>query len=241
MATVSQLEATFDLSAAAQVTNPQKGDIEKLNKRLDWQTDNATRGLQFVPLNLAPDSLRLLVFTDSSFANNPDHSSQIGYVIVLTDKHDNANILHWSSTKCKRITRSVLASELYGMAHGFDTRASIKYTIELILQIENLPLALCTDSKSLYECLVKLGTTQEKRLMIDILYLRQAYERRLITKIVWIDGTTNLADAMMKLKPCQGLKDLIDTNKINIKLTGWVERGNDEEKGVPVGWNRGHE
>ena len=38
---------------------------------------------------------------------------------------------------------------------------------------------------------------------------------------------------MTKSKPCQGLKDLIDTNKINIKLTGWVERGNDEEKGVP--------
>jgi hypothetical protein len=112
------------------------------------------------------------------------------------------------------------------MAHGFDTGASIKHTIELILQIDNLPLMLCTDSKSLYECLVKLGTTQEKRLMIDILCLRQAYERRLITEIVWIDGTTNPADAMTKSKPCQGLKDLIDTNKINIKLTGWVERGN---------------
>jgi hypothetical protein len=119
------------------------------------------------------------------------------------------------------------------MAHGFDTGVSIKNIIELILKINNLPLMLCTDSKSLYECLVKLGTTQEKHLMINILCLRQAYERRLITKIVWIDGTTNPADAVMKSKPCQGLKDLIDTNKINIKLTGWVERGNDEEKGVP--------
>jgi hypothetical protein len=135
--------------------------------------------------------------------------------------------------KCKHITWSVLASELYGMAHGFDTGASIKHTIELILQIDNIPLMLCTDSKSLYECLVKLGTTQEKLLMMDILCLRQAYERHLITEIVWIDGTTNPADAMTKSKPCQGLRDLIDTNKINIKLTGWVERGNNEEKGVP--------
>ena len=69
--------------------------------------------------------------------------------------------------------------------------------------------------------------------MIDILCLCQAYKRRLITEIVWIDGTTNPADAMTKSKPCQGLKDLIDINKINIKLTGWVERGNNEEKGVP--------
>jgi hypothetical protein len=94
------------------------------------------------------------------------------------------NILHWSSTKYKCITRSVLASELYRMAHGFDTGASIKNTIELILKINNLPLALCTDLKLLYKCLVKLGTTQEKCLMIDILCLCQTYERRLITEII---------------------------------------------------------
>src|SRR5204863_5653797 len=116
---------------------------------------------------------------------------------VLANKHDKANIIHWSSIKCKRVTRSVLASELYGMAHGFDAGATIKSTVERILQID-LPLLLCTDSKSLYDCLVKLGTTQEKRLMVDLMCLRQSYERREITEIKWIDGNTNPADAMTK-------------------------------------------
>ena len=48
--------------------------------------------------------------------------------------------------------------------------------IDRILEIE-VPLVVYIDSKSLYECLVKLGTTREKRLMIDVIYLRQAYER----------------------------------------------------------------
>ena len=61
------------------------------------------------------------------------------------------------------------------MAHGFDIGATIKSTIDKILQV-NLPLILYTDSKSLYDCLVRLGTTQEKRLMIDVMCLRQAYE-----------------------------------------------------------------
>jgi hypothetical protein len=65
----------------------------------------------------------------------------------------------------------VLASKLYAIAHGFDINASIKSTIDKVLGIE-LPLVLCTDSKSLYDYLVKLGTTQEKRLIIDIMCLR---------------------------------------------------------------------
>lgn len=68
------------------------------------------------------------------------------------------------------------------MAHGFDIGAAIKSTVDRILQV-NLPLVLATDSKSLYDCLVRLGTTQEKRLMVDVMCLRQAYERRQITEV----------------------------------------------------------
>jgi hypothetical protein len=220
IATVSQPEAAFDLSFAAQVINPKEEHAKQLNKRLQWQIDHPTRGLRFVQLNI--QSLKLMVYTDASFANNQDLSSQIGFVIVLSDGNK-ANILHWSSIKCKRVTRSVLASELYAMAHGFDAGAVVKSTIEAILQIR-LPLILCTDSKSLYDCLVKLGTTQEKRLMVDLMCLRQSYERREIAEVRWIDGNNNPADAMTKAKPCAALKDLIDTNTVNIQATQWVER-----------------
>jgi hypothetical protein len=221
IASVSQPEASFDLSFAAQMSNPDQLDIKALNKRLQWQLDNQTRGLRFVKLDC--NSLKLLVFTDSSFANNKDHSSQIGYVLVLADKDNKANVIHWSSVKCKRVTRSVLASELYAMAHGFDIGACAKATVQRILQIE-LPLILCTDSKSLYDCLVKLGTTQEKRLMIDILCLRQLYERREIAEVKWISGTSNPADALTKSKASTALKQLIDTNTVQLQTVEWVER-----------------
>jgi len=227
IATVCQPEAAFDLSFAAQVINPKEEHAKYLNKRLQWQIDNPSRGLRFIQLD--KDSLKLIVFTDSSFANNQDLSSQIGFVITLADKNNRANIIHWSSIKCKRVTRSVLAAELYGMAHGFDIGAAIKATIEKILQI-SLPLILCTDSKSLYDCLVKLGTTREKRLMVDLMCLRQSYERREIAEVKWIDGNSNPADAMTKSKPCQALKDLIDTNTVKLKVTEWVEREENVER-----------
>jgi hypothetical protein len=103
-------------------------------------------------------TLKLLVFTDASFTNNKDLLSQIGYVIILANASNNANTIHWSLVKCKRVTRSVLASELYAMAYGFDITGAIKATIDKILNI-NLPLVLCTNLKSLYDYLVKLGTT----------------------------------------------------------------------------------
>src|SRR6266536_1720458 len=183
--------------------------------------DNLTRGLMFVLLNIY--SLNLIVFTDASFANNKDLSSQIGFVIVLMDQNWTVNIIHWSSIKCKRVTRSVLASELYALAYGFDIRAAIKSTIEKILHTILL-LVLCTDLKSLYDCLVKLGTTQEKRLMVDLMCLQQSYKRQEIAKIKWIDGNSNPTDAMTKSKPCQALRDLIDTNTVKLEVTRWVER-----------------
>jgi hypothetical protein len=222
IASVCQPEAAFDLSFAAQVIDPKLEDFKTLNKRIQWQIDNHSRGLKYVKLD--EDSLRLIVFTDASYANNNDKSSQIGFVIVLADKNDNANIIHWSSIKCKRVTRSVLASELYAMAHGFDTGIVLKTTLEKILD-KPLPIIVCTDSKSLYDCLVRLGTTQEKRLMVDVMCLRQSYERRQITEVKWIAGDTNPADAMTKgTKACSALTDLINTNKVNLSVTGWVER-----------------
>ena len=109
-------------------------------------------------------------------------SSQIGYVICLANATSKANIIHWSLIKCKQVTRSILASELYGMAHRFDIGVVIKATLGKMLG-SAVSLILCTDSKSLYDCLVKLGTTQEKQLMVDVMSLRQSYKRREITEI----------------------------------------------------------
>ena len=68
IASMTQPEASFDLSFAAQVSDPDEQSIKSLNKRLQWQIDNAKRALRFVRLDM--DSLRIVLFADSSFANN---------------------------------------------------------------------------------------------------------------------------------------------------------------------------
>ena len=68
------------------------------------------------------------------------------------------------------------------MAYSFDIGAAIKATVKLQFNI-SLLLILCTDSKLIYKCLIKLGTTQEKRLIINIMYLYQSYKRRKIAEV----------------------------------------------------------
>ena len=103
------------------------------------------------------------------------------------------------------------------MAHGFDMGTSLKATLDAILpSFAPIPLVICTDSKSLFDCIVKLGTTQEKRLMIDVMSLRQSYERREIAECRWIEGSSNPVDTMTKKTPCAALKMLIDANRVSI-------------------------
>ena len=56
------------------------------------------------------------------------------------------------------------------MAHGFNMGAIIKLTINLVLNT-TIPLIICTDLKSLYNYLIRLNTTQKKRLIVDFMCL----------------------------------------------------------------------
>ena len=85
------------------------------------------KGLTFIKLDVK--TLRIIAFTDSSFANNKDLSSQIDYVIVLANNQNNANIIHWQSIKCRQVTRSVLAFELYTLSLRFNVTVTIKFTM----------------------------------------------------------------------------------------------------------------
>lgn len=236
VASLCQPEAAYDLSVAAQNQEPTDADYTLLNARLDWQIRNMGRGLNYVPLDLA--TAKLIVFPDGSFANNKDLSSQLGYIAVLANEAKvgdayeiYGNAVHWRSTKCKRVTRSVLASEIYGMVNGFDMGIAMLTTLRMVtseLGLPAIPLVLATDSYSLYECLVKLGTTDEKRLMIDLMALRQSYERREISTVRWINGLDNPADALTKGTPNKALERLISTNRLIVRVEGFVERPEDE-------------
>jgi hypothetical protein len=89
------------------------------------------------------------------------------------------------------VTKNVLTLEIYGMVGGIDILFAIGFTLTIIikqLRLFTILIIVCTDSYSLYECLVKLGTIKEKRLIIDIMAIRESYENRELFEIRWING-----------------------------------------------------
>jgi hypothetical protein len=80
----------------------------------------------------------------------------------------------------------VLALKIYDMIGGIDMSFTISFTLTIIIKQLGFPIILiivCTDSYSFYECLVKLGITKEKRLIINIIIIRKSYENRELFKI----------------------------------------------------------
>jgi hypothetical protein len=72
------------------------------------------------------------------------------------------------------------------MITGIDIIYTIGSILKLIitqLEFPDIVIIIYTDSYSFYECLVKLGTTKEKHLIIDIITLRQSYEHKELFEI----------------------------------------------------------
>jgi hypothetical protein len=72
------------------------------------------------------------------------------------------------------------------MVAGVDIIYAIGSILKLItiqLELPDIIIIVCTDSYSFYKYLVKLGTTKEKRLMIDIIALQQSYKRKKLFEI----------------------------------------------------------
>ena len=164
------------------------------------------------------------VFADASFASNRDLTSQLGYVILLVDRNKNCSIMSWSSVKCKRVTRSVLAAELFAIAHAYDAGFAIRHSICKLLG-KDVHLRVFTDSKTLFDSIVTLCSMTEKRLLIDIAGLREAYRNGELSNLGWIRSGNNPADALTKDKRESTLHRLLTSKVLDIPIAQWITSG----------------
>ena len=185
---------------------------------------NIDRGIKYITLNL--EQVKLFIFINGSFTNNKNFSSYTSYLIILINKTKGTdefaikgNLIHYSSIKSKRVTKSILAFKIYKIVRGVNIAIAINIIIKMIIRklgfLQTL-IIVCTDLYLLYKYLVKLSTTKEKRLIINIMALYQLYKRREIIKIQWINRKDNPANTITKSTPNKALGEFVDFNQLSI-------------------------
>ncbi len=136
------------------------------------------RGIIFSKLDI--NSIQVRGYADAGFATNSDLTSQIAMLVLLMDNFGNANIIHYASWKIRRVVRSTLAAEVYVVSACHDYCLALAFDLSTMLE-RQIPVYLMTDAKSIFDTITKLSGVTEKRLMIDIVAVRQPYSSGEIT------------------------------------------------------------
>lgn len=104
-----------------------KAEFTILRNVITHLRSSPTLGQSYVNTNL--ERARLALFNDARFGNSKKDKSQLKYIIILADEEDNTNIIHFESSRCQHVTRSVMANEVHALVLGFDATFSLKYLI----------------------------------------------------------------------------------------------------------------
>ena len=211
--------AAYLSAQLSQVTKSsfESSDVKNLNKAISVLRNDSF--ITFPKLDIS--SVAVVGYSDASFATNKDNSSQLGMVVLLKDKDDNAALIHYTSWKCRRVTRSILAAEVHAFAACFDYCITLAYDLSAILAF-HVPVLMFTDSKCLFDTITKLSTVSEKRLLIDISALRESYACGELTNVAHVSSENNLADPFTKNTTSPILDELLNSGKLSHPISQWI-------------------
>lgn len=118
IASVCRPDLSFVFSSCSRNTNPDATSIEKLNKVIQYAIVSELFLFSYVRLD--PDTVSRSVLSDAIFALNPHMTPQVGFLILLSDRNGSFKLINYTSSKCTRVIRSVLADKLYSAVRAFD-------------------------------------------------------------------------------------------------------------------------
>lgn len=193
--------------------------VKLLNAAIQRIKAEQKLGLQVHDLN--KESMKIIAYSDASFANMTNLRTQLRFALFLSYDTNRINWLHYRSYKFKRVVRSVLAGEPHAFVDPFDVSFALRHVLSEIVN-QQVPLNTVTDSESIFKIIVQSSTTTEKRLMIDLQACREAYDEGCIDNVGWVRSEYNVADCFTKMNKADFIQDIMRSGQLQNVLFQWI-------------------
>lgn len=132
--------------------NYKEASIKTIYNIINHITSAPGKGLKYK--QLGPESLLITVLSEGSFRGNDVRSSQVGYIIFLTDKYKNANVIVYRRIKSRHVLTSVLGAETFALVDALDVAILVQHDLRSILKIP-LKIIVLTDSAILFNLMIR--------------------------------------------------------------------------------------
>ena len=211
----TRLDCQFESSQLVQITEDiidmnQTEYLKRLNRAVNLSITHRY-SLKFPKLHLK--SLRVIGFSDSSFANNDDISSQLGYICFMGEETERAIPIVFNSYKSRGVTRSPMAGEVIAFSDMFDVAGTMSEEVGFFVN-RRTPVQLFTDSKILFDVISKGSGSSEKRMMFDIAAARQGFKAKVISDIGFVRSSKHSADGLIKVLSQENLNHPLATDRL---------------------------
>ena len=144
----------------------------------------------------------IVAFSDAATKKIDNAFSVAGHIVFIVNKvNNNATPITWSSKKIERVVNSSLGAETLGVTKLIGTLYFIKQIYKQMYgsKLGDIPCVTFVDSKDLYEAVHNIKNVQDKRLLGDILQIKQAIAiDNIITELRLLPGSEMLADPLTK-------------------------------------------
>lgn len=127
------------------------------------------------------------------------------------------------SKKSKRVVCLFAIERVHAFIDEFVALFGVSADLELILGYKS-KVVMSTDSKQLFDAMVKGKHTTERRLMADVVAARHLYKRFDITAVAIVRRFDNPSDSIGKVRFYEALMSLIDSAVNKMPDVEFVDR-----------------
>lgn len=195
-------------------------DLKLVNKTIKFMKNNPLT-LKFPRITMA--GACIVIFSDASFGNLPDGSSQGGHIVFIAEKSGRCCPVTWQSRKIRKVCKSTLAAESWALVDGLESAELIAAQLNQILKSQSISRLVClTDCKSLYDAIRTTNTLDDKGLKIPLACLRQRFNRNEVA-FVWVPTGLQLADCLTKAgAPSAILREVLSTGQLSHAVMSYL-------------------